>query len=215
MVVMKKAEKPTPMLDLCPLCVTFISNSINDLIQIILNAGVLGSCSELCGLLPNQIEATICNLLCDYVGIEAFIDLINDADPDPIWICEEIDVCPVNDNAAANITSWTIQPSTGRRGTTFQLSLDYTVTDAIGTGEIALLIVDPEGNGLGDGQLVDSQNPGQYSVTFSLKATPSEQESFPPGVYQTEVAICEGTCGSTHSNSFTLATAFANFTIGK
>jgi hypothetical protein len=59
---------------------------------------VLGGCSDLCSYLPTQLEATVCNLLCDVVGIEAFIDLVTDADPDPIWLCEEVDVCPISDN---------------------------------------------------------------------------------------------------------------------
>lgn len=86
------------------------------LLTLYLDAGVLGGCSDLCGLLPNQVEATVCDLVCAVVGIEGFIDLVEgafrilssaqtaqltfvvvDADPDPIWICEEVDVCPIND----------------------------------------------------------------------------------------------------------------------
>jgi hypothetical protein len=209
-----KVEKTAmPTLDLCPTCVSFMGQAIDELLNIILNVGVLGSCSELCGYLPNEIEATVCNLLCDYVGITGFIDLIDDADPDPIWICEEIGVCAVNDNAAANITNYGIQPLHGRRGATFTFSVTYQVTNTIGTGEVALEIVDPTGMGLGDGTLIDNQAPGTYNVQFSMQAQPSENEGFPNGVYMTEVAVCEGSCGSPHSHSFTLSVAYGNFTI--
>lgn len=53
-----------------------MDQTIQTLLNIILNAGVVGSCSALCGMLPNQIEATVCNLLCDYVGIKEFIHII-------------------------------------------------------------------------------------------------------------------------------------------
>jgi len=53
-----------------------MDQSINILLNIILNAGVIGSCEALCSYMPNQIEATICNLLCDYVGITEFIKII-------------------------------------------------------------------------------------------------------------------------------------------
>merc|ERR1712146_611187 len=126
--------KIKPDLDICPLCISFMNSAINDLINIIMNAGVMGSCNELCSLLPNQIEATICDLLCAYVGIEGFMDLLNGVDPDPIWICEEITVCPVNPNAAANLTSFTVQPVHGKRQDTFTFDLTYLVTNEIGTG---------------------------------------------------------------------------------
>jgi len=205
--------KIKPDLDICPLCISFMNSAINDLINIIMNAGVMGSCNELCSLLPNQIEATICDLLCAYVGIEGFMDLLNDVDPDPIWICEEITVCPVNPNAAANVTSFTVQPVHGKRQDTFTFDLTYLVTNEIGTGEVALAIIDPEGMGLGDSVVVDSQAPGSYSMSFSMQAEPSESEAFPNGVYMAEVAICEGSCGSEHSNSFLLSLGAANFTI--
>ena len=47
---------------------------------IFLDAGVVGGCGELCGLLekevPSQLINVACNLLCDYVGIKEFIAMI-------------------------------------------------------------------------------------------------------------------------------------------
>lgn len=60
----------------CPTCVSFISQSLDQLLNIIANVGVLGACSDLCNLLPNQVEATVCDLVCSIVGIEVFIDLV-------------------------------------------------------------------------------------------------------------------------------------------
>lgn len=56
--------------------VSFTSQAIDQLLNIIVNVGVLGSCGALCSYLPNKIEATVCNLLCDYVGIDEFVKIV-------------------------------------------------------------------------------------------------------------------------------------------
>ena len=197
----------------CPDCVESMSESLNELINIILNVGVLGSCSDLCGLLQNQAEAEICNLVCDIVGVEAFVDLLQDADPDPIWLCEELTVCPINDNAAAQITAASVSPSSGPTGTTFNINVQYTVTNQIGTGELALLVTPPDAMPFGDGALLVAVPPGQYGGSFQLQAQPSEQEPFDAGQYLVTLALCEGSCGSTHSHSFLLSAMNTTFTI--
>ena len=44
------------------------------------DAGVVGGCGELCGLLEqktgSEIAGVVCNLLCDYVGITEFIKIV-------------------------------------------------------------------------------------------------------------------------------------------
>ena len=83
----------------CPTCVAFFDDAIDILLNQILN-GFKGDCAQLCGYLPQRTEAEVCELLCLVAGIETFIDLIKVADPDPIWICGEIDgICPFSDTA--------------------------------------------------------------------------------------------------------------------
>lgn len=53
-----------------------MDQTINILLNVILNGGVIGSCGKLCSYLPNQVEVTVCNLLCSYVGIKEFIKLV-------------------------------------------------------------------------------------------------------------------------------------------
>jgi len=198
----------------CPTCVSFMEQSINQLLNIIANAGVIGGCADLCGLLPTQVEATICDLVCDIVGIEAFIDLVNDADPDPIWICEEVGVCPINDKANATVLSLTVSPLSGPQGTTFNALAVYKVGNTIGTGEVDFVVLPPNGFPFGAGELVVNQTPNTYSVRFGpISTQPNEQEPFGPGVYKVQVAVCEGACGSSHSHSYTLSTRMAQFTI--
>jgi hypothetical protein len=66
--------------------VSFISDALELLLNIIVQQGIQGDCSTYCGYLPLQTEAQICTILCEIVGIEAFIQLLTDADPDRKWI---------------------------------------------------------------------------------------------------------------------------------
>lgn len=78
--VVKKVE-PLGEGALCSLCDQFVSQGINQLLNIVLNAGVIGSCSELCSLAfkdaKSSLLPTVCNLACDAVGVYGFINLIN------------------------------------------------------------------------------------------------------------------------------------------
>eukprot|EP00762_Andalucia_godoyi_P000514 ANDGO_05370.mRNA.1 Countin-1 len=190
-------------LDLCPLCVQFADQALNQLLNIILNAGVIGGCSDLCSKLPNKVEATACNLLCDVVGIEVFIKAIQKADLDPIWYCEILKTCPVHDceGPCAKIENVAIQPPSGPAGTTFDITMTFTVFNQTGTGEIVIDVESPDGPGFGDGSLNEGFAPGNYGVKFQLQAQPSEDEPFSPGTYKVDLAICEGQCGSKHPHS--------------
>jgi len=191
-----------------------MDQTIDILLQIIANGGVIGGCSDLCGYLPTELEATICDLLCDYVGIEAFIAAINAADPDPIWICMEIDICPINDNAKGSITAASIVPSQGAAGTMFNVPVSYTITSTTGTAQLLVLANPPDGSfPFGEYELLIEQPPGNYKVVFQLDSTPSESEPMNPGVYNTTVLLCEGSCGSIHSHSYTMDEKILSFTI--
>eukprot|EP01125_Pyxidicula_operculata_P022364 TRINITY_DN90_c2_g2_i1.p2 TRINITY_DN90_c2_g2~~TRINITY_DN90_c2_g2_i1.p2 ORF type:complete len:226 (-),score=59.30 TRINITY_DN90_c2_g2_i1:53-730(-) len=198
----------------CSVCVSFMDNAINQLLQIIANGGVLGSCSALCGALPNQYESLVCNLLCDYVGIEAFIDLVNDVDPDPIWICEEISVCPINDYVKGQLLSLTVTPTAGAQGTTFTITGSFKLLNTTGTGEVVFQVVPPDsGDPIEGGGLLISQPAGTYNERASIQTQPSENEPFSVGTYQVIFAVCEGSCGSTHSHSYTICQGQTTFEI--
>ncbi len=87
------------------------------MLNAVLNVGVVGSCGGLCQFVEqkvgSQIVGVVCNLLCDYVGVTEFVKAIEKADLDPIYYCELLKACPINDNGDANITSFTVTPSSG------------------------------------------------------------------------------------------------------
>eukprot|EP01133_Synstelium_polycarpum_P008144 gene8144-9559_t len=200
-------------IDLCPTCIDFMGDSLQELIDIIMNGGVMGSCSDLCGKLPGSAEQVVCDLLCAYVGIEEFIKIINAADPDPIYMCELISVCPIRDNGAANVTNVQISPTSGPQGTQFDITVTFQVTAELGTGQIAINVIDPIGESFGGANVLVNTAVGQYNTQFQFTATPSEQEPFQPGNYEVQAAICEGTCGSIHPHAKIYNILTGNFTI--
>jgi hypothetical protein len=85
-------------LDLCPFCINEAVISINVILNVILDQGILQTCGELCSIVANKTGSTligdICDLVCDGIGLDEFIRLIITADLDPIWYCEIADLCP-------------------------------------------------------------------------------------------------------------------------
>ncbi|KAK7504838.1 hypothetical protein BaRGS_00003866, partial [Batillaria attramentaria] len=215
-------------LDLCPLCVQFTGEAINALLNIILNAGVVGTCGELCQLLEektnNKALGAVCNILCDIVGIEEFIKLIEKADLDPIYFCELLGTCAINDNGDARITGLTISPKVGPQG---QRTINFNIEskNGTGTGELILFVKTVDGIPVEDGVLMPAQNASAFPApqAFTLNASPDPDcdptqqmcENWLPGNYTLIVDICNGECGSKHPHSQLYDRKQTNFTITK
>jgi hypothetical protein len=221
-------KKIQAKLDLCPTCVSIVGQTINQLLNIILSGGVIGTCGTLCALVaqefPQSVQQVInagCNLLCDYEGIEEFMALVEKADLDPIWLCEEAKFCPVHDcqiPVCATFKQLRTIPEKGRMGTTFQLvGVLQVLANQTSTGEQIVEIVTSTGDILGDGELVPGGwTAGIYDLNWEVQIKNDEQtqdDPFEPGLYQVGMEICEGQCGSRHSHTRTLAKVFGNFTV--
>merc|ERR1711916_54988 len=197
----------------CTTCISFVSESLQELIQIIASTGVGGGCGLVCGKLSSHTLAEICDIVCTIAGIEEFGMLINEVDPDPIYICEKVHLCPHSTTAAANVTALTVSPGEGAQGTKFTIDFTFDVTNTIETGEFVVEVVPPASEPFGDGQGLFTVAPGSYSGQMSFTAKASEQEPFMPGSYQVVMAVCEGTCGSKHPWSQTLGEKQTSFKI--
>lgn len=220
----KRVEPKRPDLDLCPVCIQFAGEFINELLNIILNAGVVGSCTELCNLLAEKVGSKtvgeVCDILCTIVGVELFIKIIEEADLDPIYYCELLKACPVKDNGDAKITSVTVTPKEGPQGQ-FMLGMTFTSKNGTGTGEIDVVIGTVDGIPVASSFLEEEKPPGSYSMSVKLNAQPNPDcdpsqgpcEEWLPGVYNVTFAICNGECGSKHPHSKVYDTASTKFTI--
>jgi len=94
----QKVKPALPTLDLCPTCINVAEESINILLNLILDTGIIGTCGTLCQALAqktgSELIGTICDLVCDGVGIAEFIKLLENSDLDPIYYCEISKLCP-------------------------------------------------------------------------------------------------------------------------
>jgi len=207
------AKRAAPGIDLCPTCDQFATSALNDLLQIIVNGGLLGSCKLLCGKLSAEWEQTVCMLVCSAVGIDVFEHFITQADLDPLDFCMDIGLCPHNDNASAVITNFAISPENGHLGDTFTFSWNYQIVVTPGTGVVGLEIQGPAGPPLATMELLPNEDPGNYGVSFRARAVSNENQQWGPGSYQATAFICEGDCNLKHQYNKVLDTATGNFTI--
>ena len=106
------------------------------LLEAIMMFGIDVPCSTLCSVFStNPGNEYLCTVLCDGVGIGAFADFFIKADLDPIYFCELLNVCKINDNGDAKITNFEIMPNSQPQGIFYGV-LEYVSINGTGTGEI-------------------------------------------------------------------------------
>jgi hypothetical protein len=198
---------------LCEPCIQFAGQALQELLNLILNKAVVGSCGKLCGALVNATHnpklGTPCTLLCDIVGIKAFVQWIQKADLSPYYDCEKLGVCKTNDYGDATITSWLATPSELAAGPPVTLSFAYTSKNGTGTGEIRISVktVDHQDLSFNSVYVPNSVTGGSYKGSGQIQSTTpaapgcdptqSQCEMWLPGVYTASIMICEGECGDT------------------
>jgi len=212
-------NEPLPVLpnvDHCYYCVDFMSDAVNDLLNGIAN-GLLGTCGDLCSYLGDPILEFPCIFFCEYEGLNEFIDVINVTDPDPIYICQELDMCPEVDGGEVTINSAIVNPSSGPTGTQFNVTFKYTVVKPTGPGTLLIVVIPPEDDNFDFpfefGEFNDPQPVGVYEVSGTIDTTPVEMEVFAPGLWTANVVVCEGDCDTVHPYGGIYAQANATFTI--
>merc|ERR1712151_1340766 len=79
-----------PNVNLCNPCFQIGGQGINQLLNVILNEGVIGGCGSLCAAaIPAGGAAAVgCELVCAAVGVKEFVKAIEKVDLDPIYLCE-------------------------------------------------------------------------------------------------------------------------------
>lgn len=210
--------------DNCNLCVEFANQVIDALLQFILQVGVVDTCGDLCQAFAqkagSQALGVVCSLLCDLVGVKEFMNIIQKEDIDPIYYCEELTACPINDNGDAKFTTFEVDPKSGPQGM-FSISFEYVSKNGTGTGEISLEVITVDGFPLGQSFLHELAPAGTYDGTFTLRAEPDPDcdptqgpcEQWLPGDYTVKIALCNGECGSKHPHSAIYDESSATFTI--
>lgn len=197
--ISKNVSRKNLGFDQCKVCIDFATQALDQLLNTILNIGVVGECSTLCSYVEkqsgSQVLEVVCNVLCDLVGVDEFVKIIDQADLDPIYYCELLKTCAIKDDGDATITSFTVAPISGSQGTKFNAVLNYVSMNGTGTGELEIAIKTVDGIDLGNSFLIESLAPGKYEEKISIKTDPDpdcdptqeECELWLPGLYFVEI----------------------------
>jgi hypothetical protein len=213
----------TPNGALCNPCFQLGGQSLNLLLNYILNAGVISGCGQLCrGALPQGgVPTEACELVCAGVGIKEFIKAINKADLDPIYLCEVLHACPVApDDAYLELVEAAASPAVVVHGDEVKMAVELNVTTASGVGEFRLK-VDGPGTATPVSQsffLKTGVPQGEQLIEVSLTTRDGiDEQGFPktfmPGQYNFTFWVCQGECGSKHPHSKDFGRINGTFTL--
>ena len=203
----------SPNIDFCTTCISFGQSSIQELINIILNVGVVGSCTKLCQALAEKVGSQIvgvgCTILCGFVGVREFVKLVQKADLDPFYLCELLRICPTFDGGDAELVNVTVTPREGPQGTQFRVNVKFATVNGTGIGETMIDVHTVDKLPIGGSQMTTAQKPGTYAFAWNVKAQPDPNcdptqgfcEKWLPGNYTADVSLCYGECGSKHPHS--------------
>lgn len=206
-----------PHAALCSPCVQLDEQALQILLNYILNAGVVGSCSKLCSNLNSKGVQTACNLLCDVVGIKEFVQALNKTDLDPIYFCEAVHACDAApDDAAMELVSVAAAPNLIVKGNTLELSVQLNVLNASGVGEFSLEVTGPVSQPLNQKFFLPTGIPsGEQGLGVNLTVQDDDSGDFPvvwqPGTYNFTFEVCQGECHSKHPHSKVFGRKGGNF----
>lgn len=197
--------------DLCNPCFQIGGQGINQLLNYILNAGVVGGCGTMCAaaIPAGGAAAVACELVCSAVGAKAFIAAISKVDLDPIYFCEVLKACPAApDDAYLELVQVTVDKPQVAHGDDIQMAVEMNVTNDTGVGEFSLSVDGPgSATPLSQSFFLKAGIPHgeqMMSVKLTLKDGQDQQgfpTTFEPGTYNYTFHVCQGECGSKHPHS--------------
>merc|ERR1711865_140950 len=180
-------------------------------------------CIQLCSGLKKKGSQTVCNLICDVVGMKTFVKVLNSTDLDPIYFCEELGACPKgNPSAQGEINAVVVSPASGPSGTKFQMEVEFSVSNATSVSEIRIAVDGPTTAQVNQGFLQMGFAPGSFSANVSLDTKdvdpdPSDPSDpgvqWNPGTYNYTFEFCQGECGSRHPGDIAFGKKTGTFEI--
>ncbi|CAF2762669.1 unnamed protein product [Rotaria sp. Silwood2] len=201
--------------DLCRDCVDTFDTLIYLILDGIIEVGIINTCDDICDYVTaksgSPVLYAICAVGCDALGVNEFIKIAKEVDLDPIYFCESLKICPINDNGDAKFKSFSILPSHAPVYSTFVIDFAYESVNGTGTGQLVINIQTLDFIEITTTFLIESLKPGRYAERITVDASPDptcdpgteECEQWYPGVYNVTVMVCNGECGSHHPHNLT------------
>jgi hypothetical protein len=189
----------------CDACVDFMQEFEGDLLDLVLQIGISEGC-RICGHLSSKTGQEVCGVLCEIVGIEAFVHILEKVDDDPVYVCTELLACPRNHcvNNCTSIQSVAVNPSSGPIGTSFKVTVTLKAFQRTGTGTTWLSWKCPVGAGgmteamiLNTGFAAGSIN----KITYDID-TRNNQCLYSPQNYTVLALSCAYDCQDLHGEIY-------------
>lgn len=73
----------------CSVCVAFMDDFEGELLDLVLQIGISEGC-HICSRISSRLGQEVCGALCEVVGIETFVHILQEKDIDPIYVCTEV-----------------------------------------------------------------------------------------------------------------------------
>ena len=120
---------------------------INEVLNAVLNGGILNACSDVCQHLSTPKRQTICMDACRAVGIATFVETVKKFSNfiDVTYFCHLAHMCTAREGGAVQNASLTVTPAEAKSGTEVTLVLTMEVTSDLGAGMIRVVLVQREG----------------------------------------------------------------------
>jgi len=205
--------------DTCEVCINAAVIEINLLANQILNGVIVADCESLCeGALSNisQYAVDACDIACIGVGLDEFINMLVNTDIDPIYYCQLIYLCAIDDcqGDCIDIPMYITQPPKIPQGSVVQQYFTIWVKkNWTGTGMMRFIINDPVQGQMENDVLLDGGVGPVGKVTYGIQIPTAEVQLTPNVTIQSQIQICNGECGSQHPNSRIFCTGSTNFMI--
>lgn len=193
---------------LCKTCVSFLDESEGDLLDLVLQYGISKGCA-ICGDLKSKLGQEVCGILCEIVGIEAFVKVLRAEDITPSYVCAELGSCPKNEcnNECTLIEDVKITPPSGPIGTRFSVAVKIHAPVKSGTGSTVLSWNCPTSGPIGVEILTEGYAANQ-TVTFTHVIQTQEASClYGPGVYNMTVLSCKYACTDLKGEVYSAAKA--------
>ncbi|CAF1450981.1 unnamed protein product [Adineta ricciae] len=219
------AKQNVKSADLCSTCVSTFDLLIYFVIDGIMELGIATTCDDLCQYVTQKSQSpyleAICSIGCDIVGINEFIRIATKVDLDPIYFCELLTICPINDHGDAKIKAFVISPPHATASTKFVFDVTFQSVNGTGTGQLLYTVKPVDDLKISSFLLMEEKKPGLYAERFAIDTTPDPDcesdinpcEEWLPGVYNVTVMICNGECNSQHPHSQVYDTVKGSFQI--
>eukprot|EP01127_Copromyxa_protea_P001951 TRINITY_DN11853_c0_g1_i1.p1 TRINITY_DN11853_c0_g1~~TRINITY_DN11853_c0_g1_i1.p1 ORF type:complete len:246 (+),score=54.25 TRINITY_DN11853_c0_g1_i1:67-804(+) len=183
----------------CEVCWDAADDAIESWLEIALYGGTFAGCADFCNNVENWGYA--CIVVCSAVGDETFLHLLTSLDLDPVYVCQLLSACPIDDcgPVCGTIDRFYANPGSVEAPAVVHFPTYYQFTKVWkGTGVLYFQVeqCDASNNCVfvaNNFQLLEPNGQlGNFTTTFQFNADCGDIGT--SGTYKATLSMCEGNC---------------------